>query len=309
MRVFDLHCDTLTACLGKKLELLENGRMVDLRFAGQAKDWVQCFAIFVPDRVSGEDAIQWVRDHGAYFYGQAEKHADKLRTVKTAADLTAPADGRCRGILTIEGGRAFAGQLERIDEFYALGVRMTTLTWNGENELGFGAAENKGLKPFGREAIKRMRQLGMAVDVSHLSDAGLEDVFALDDAPVVASHSNCRSVCSHRRNLTDGQIKEIVRRGGLIGLNFFTEFLNDSPEQAGPEDIHRHLEHLLELGGEKTAALGSDYDGAKIPCEFDHCEKLPALYDYLLKKNYSEALLDDVFYGNAARFFGGLLGE
>lgn len=309
MRVFDLHCDTLTACLGKKLELLDNGRMVDLRFAGQAEDWVQCFAVFVPDRVSGEDAVKWVRDHGAYFYEQAEQHADKLRTVKTAGDLAAPSDGRCRGMLTIEGGRAFAGQLERIDEFYRLGVRMTTLTWNGENELGFGAAENRGLKPFGREAVKRMRQLGMAVDVSHLSDAGLEDVFALDDGPVVASHSNCRSVCGHRRNLTDGQIREIVRRGGLIGLNFFTEFLNDNPEEAGMEDIHRHLEHLLELGGEKTAALGSDYDGAKIPAEFDHCEKLPKLYEYLLKKNYSDALLDDVFYGNAARFFGGLLGE
>ena len=308
MRIFDLHCDTLTACLGKKLELLDSGRMVDLRFAGQAEDWVQCFAVFVPDRISGEDALQWVRDHGAYFDSQAGKYPEKLRTVRTAGDLAAPADGRCRGMLTIEGGRAFAGQLEAIDEFYGLGVRMVTLTWNGENELGFGAAENKGLKPFGKEAVRRMRQLGIAIDISHLADAGVEDVFALDDGPVVASHSNCRSVCGHRRNLTDGQIREIIRRGGVIGLNFFTEFLNDAPEKAGPEDVYRHLEHLLGLGGEKAAALGSDYDGAEIPPQFDHCEKLPELYDYLLKKNYSEALLDDVFYGNAARFFAGLLG-
>ena len=110
MRIFDLHCDTLTACLGKKLELLDSGRMVDLRFAGQAEDWVQCFAIFVPDRISGEDALQWVRDHGAYFDSQAGKYPEKLRTVRTAGDLAAPADGRCRGMLTIEGGRAFAGQ-------------------------------------------------------------------------------------------------------------------------------------------------------------------------------------------------------
>ena len=306
MRLFDLHCDTLTSCRRQGLPLAGNGKMVDLEEGVRFSRWVQFFAVFVPDSLTGKEAVDFTWDHIRYFEQQAGRYPHLLRPVDTLEGLEQEGDG-CRGILSIEGGRALGGDLDLVDQFYQAGVRMITLTWNGENELGYGVSESRGLKPFGREVVRRMEEKGMAVDVSHLSDAGMEDVLETVDGPVVASHSNFRAVCGHRRNLADSHAREVIRRGGLIGLNFYRDFLSDTPSQAGLEDLRRHLDYGLSLGGSDSLALGSDFDGASMPSELDRCGKLPQVYEYLLEKNYSQELLDKIFYGNACRFFARLL--
>ena len=189
--------------------------------------------------------------------------------------------------------------------FYHLGVRMMTLTWNGENELGGGADTALGLTPFGREALKEMERLSIVADVSHASDALFYDVAEIAEKPIVASHSNARAVCPHRRNLTDRQFQILRDKGGLVGLNFCVHFLRED-SNAHFEDLLRHADHFWSLGGETTLCLGSDYDGTDVPPELDGIEKMQDLYELFLKHNYKESLVNSLFFDNASKFFATL---
>ena len=125
-------------------------------------------------------------------------------------------EGKCALILSAESGACLGGRLERVEELYEAGVRFLGLVWNGENELGSGHSnEKRGLTEFGRQVIRRMEQLSMIVDVSHLNDRGFDQVCEVGERPFIATHSNLRSVAGHMRNLTEDQFQEIVRRGGL----------------------------------------------------------------------------------------------
>ena len=195
------------------------------------------------------------------------------------------------------------GKIERLQKLYDDGVRMMTLTWNGENEIGKGSTDqNFGLKPFGIEVIKEMEQLGMVIDVSHLSDAGLDSVLRNVDCAVAASHSNLREVCGHRRNLSDEHFREIVRRGGIVGINFYKAFLNDYAENANLSDILRHIERMLMLGGENSVCMGSDYDGCDVVTEIEKMNDIPKLYN-LIKDEFGEETADKIFWKNAYDFF------
>ena len=178
-----------------------------------------------------------------------------------------------------------------------------TLTWNGPNELGCGTSKNEGLTDFGKAAIKEMERVGMLVDLSHISDAGFDDACSVATKPLIASHSNSRAVCGHIRNVTDEQFQEYVKRGGLVGLNYSKDFICDDPEKADFDWLYRHIEHFLSLGGEKVIALGSDFDGTRVPECLSSVEKNADFYEYLLKKNLSEDLVRDIFFENANRVF------
>ena len=182
---------------------------------------------------------------------------------------------------------------------------MMTLTWNGENELGGGADTALGLTPFGREALKEMERLSIVADVSHASDALFYDVAEIAEKPIVASHSNARAVCPHRRNLTDRQFQILRDKGGLVGLNFCVHFLRED-SNAHFEDLLRHADHFWSLGGETTLCLGSDYDGTDVPPELAGIEKMQDLYELFLKHNYKESLVNSLFFDNASKFFATL---
>ena len=186
---------------------------------------------------------------------------------------------------------------------YNDGVRMMTLTWNGENEIGKGSADQDfGLKPFGVEVIKEMENMGMVIDVSHLSDAGLRDVLKNVDCAVAASHSNLREICGHRRNLTDEYFKEMVRREGIVGINFYKAFLNNNEENASLSDIIKHIERMLLLGGENAVCMGSDYDGCDVVNGIRKMKDIPNLYD-LVEKEFGKELAEKIFWKNAYNFF------
>jgi len=266
--------------------------------------WCQCCAIFIPDELRGEEAIAYYELHVRSFYRQMEALSDKVLPCRCAADIErAWAAGKTAAVLTVENGSALAGRLDRVEALARDGVRMLTLTWNGENELGSGHETDHGLSEFGREAVRELERQGIVADVSHLNDRGLEDFLSVSEKPFAASHSNARAVCGHKRNLTDEQITEMVRRGCLIGLNFFQDFLRTGEEPASLDDLWRHVEHFLELGAENCLALGSDADGADLPAGLDRPAAFAGLYRYFLEKGLPQRQCEGILWKNALGFF------
>lgn len=308
MPLFDLHCDTLTRSLyppfETETETLDNPKFhLALSKVPSGTKWVQCFAVFVPDGLRGEEAAAFFGRWASSFHRQAEAHKDRLAACRTFSELQGALDaGKFAALLTVEGGAALAGRLERVRTLYDAGVRMMTLTWNGENELASGHDTRKGFTSFGREAVAEMERLGMIVDVSHLNDRGVEELLGFAGKPFAASHSNARAVCGHRRNLPDPFLREMIRRECLIGLTYAQPFLS-SDGQGGLDDLYRHVCHFLELGAERCIALGSDYDGAGIHPELDSVEKSLGIGAYLAAHGIPEKTAEDIMFGNAWRFF------
>ncbi len=304
MRLFDLHCDTLFECMTKNKDLRENDLQISLERTNKFDKWCQVFAIWIPDTLRGENAVRHFDAAADYLYEQLERHSDRFMLLQNGRDIEAE-NGKAVAIFAVEGGAAAAGTIEGVRHLYERGVKLITLTWNGSNEIadGCGVSNAKGLTPFGFQAIEEMKRLKMIIDVSHLSDAAFNDVASVSDASFIASHSNSRRVCEHPRNLTDWQFEEIRDRGGIVGINFHSSFLAKEG-RASFDDILRHIEHLLSLGGEKTVCLGSDFDGGIDPPEgLENIEKIEDLANFLLRHNYKESTVCDIFYDNAARFF------
>ena len=328
--LIDLHCDTLTALRPEDAPLLDAlrdparrrdafaaltdrvqetdtldlpGRHFSLSALPEGVRWCQCCAIFIPDGLSQEEAVAYYHLHQSNFHRQMETLTAKALPCRTAADIEAAwAQGKAAAILTVENGSALAGQLDRVATLARDGVRMVTLTWNGENEIGSGSVTGHGLSGFGREAVQALEGAGILVDVSHLNDQGFEDFLSVARKPFAASHSNARAVCGHRRNLADEQIKELAARGCLIGLNYCHAFLRDDGQPAGPEDLWRHVEHFVELGAEGVLALGSDADGADLPGWLDGPEKFAGLYQLLLERGLSQSQAEGILWRNALDF-------
>lgn len=329
--LIDLHCDTLTALSPEDAPLLEAlqdpakrdetvsafaervrntdtldlpGHHFSLSAIPKGIRWCQCCAIFLPDGLKGEDAIAYYDLHRHSFQRQMDVLSDKVRPCRTASDIEAAwAQGRAAAVLTVENGSALAGRLDRVETLARDGVRMLTLTWNGENEIGSGNVTDRGLSDFGREAVRELERQGIIIDVSHLNDRGFNDLLEVAQKPFTASHSNARAVCGHKRNLTDDQVREMVSRGCLIGLNYYNAFLREDGQPALPDDLWRHAEHFLELGAEHCLALGSDADGADLPPWLDGPEKFAGLYQFFLDRGLAPVQAEGILWRNARNFY------
>ncbi len=302
MRLFDLHCDTLTDCYRYGVSLCRNGNHVDLKRGRIYRPWCQVLAAFVPDTMRGNQAFRYAKRLIATAREQEKRYPQQLVIVtdKTALQAAVETD-RCVALLGVEGGAALNGKSENVEKLARLGVRVITLTWNGSNELGNGClAENTaGLTPFGRRAVQEMYRVGIIPDVSHLNEAGFWDVATVSSRPFMASHSLSRAVNEHPRNLTDAQFKEMLRRGGLVGISF------DAAQLGGAdfESVYNHIAHYVSLGGENAVAFGGDLDGTDIPKEWGGVTVYERLWEFLKKKGFSEAWLDRLFFKNAFDFF------
>jgi membrane dipeptidase len=203
--------------------------------------------------------------------------------------------------LTLEDGRIAASEagLRRV---WQDGVRILTLTWNQENAFGFPHRAAAGLKPWGREAIPLMNELGLIIDVSHLSDGGFWDVCRLSRRPFVASHSNARALTPHSRNLTDPMLRALGDRGGVVGVNFAPAFVDaGSPPVSTIEGVCRHAEHILRVAGEDALALGGDLDGISGVMDLNRVEKTPRLLEALARRGMSERQLEKCAWRNVWR--------
>ena len=305
MRYFDLHCDTMTECAQRDIPLRDNNLHVSLKTVEGWERYVQCYAVWLPDDLRGEPAWQRFLKVARRFSQEVQDNRDCLTQLRAPGDLDRlEREGRHGAILTVESGAALGGTLEHIQDLQRLGVRMCTLTWNGATEIGRGvtAPGSTGLTDFGRRAVKAMEQAGILVDLSHASPELFWEVAELAERPLVASHSNAKEICGHPRNLTKDQFLAIKKSGGLVGLNFYKAFLNDRPDQASMEDVLRHGDYFLSLGGEDVLAMGGDWDGADLPPDMPGLSAIPALYQLFLR-HYPESVVEKLFYGNAARVF------
>lgn len=296
-----------------------------LREAGAS---AQCFAVFLDREACEQRGVSpWRRYEQLrdFFFAVLKKNEDVVRSVRTAEELAdAERDGAVGAILTVEGGELLGGEAgdengelhgggagvqnsgcldalhARLLRMWEDGVRLLTLTWNYENCLGHPNGSKGGLKRAGYEAVACMQELGMVVDVSHLSDRGFWDVMAAAKKPVAASHSCARSLCGHQRNLTDEQLRAIGKNGGIVGLNFHAPFLKENGVSGSVEEAAYHLRHIISCAGSEAAAFGSDYDGMQGAPEWGGCEGMPRLIEAL--SSYFDAdTMEKICYRNAAR--------
>ena len=180
------------------------------------------------------------------------------------------------------------------------GVRFINPVWNNANALSGSCADDpdRGLSPKGRDFIREMGRLGVYADVSHLSDPGFWELFRMTERPIVASHSNARALCPHRRNLTDDMFRAIRDTGGVVGINLYRDFVGGASMDA----LVAHIEHFLTLDGEKTLCIGGDLDGCEaLAAGLRGVEDVPLLYRALEKRGYGQLLLEDIFWNNLRR--------
>ena len=237
-------------------------------------------------------------------YREFERLRDGEGWVQAFSPLEAE-DGKVRVMLSMEGGEILEGSVERLREFYAYGVRMIALTWNWENEIGHPAklGGREGIKPRGWEILKEMARLRVAADTSHLNEAGFWDLIDRHEQPCMASHSCCRALCDHFRNLTDEQIRALIRRGGWLGINFYPAFLSEDGK-ATVETVCDHIDHVCQLGGEKHVGLGSDFDGIETtPAGLSSPAEVPNIFDGLRRRGYSEERIADIAGQNFLEYY------
>ncbi|MFW6306229.1 MAG: dipeptidase, partial [Bacillota bacterium] len=232
------------------------------------------------------------------------KENDEIYLIKNYEDINyIMTNDKIGVILSLEGAEAiFDKSALRI--LYEIGIRMISLTWNQRNQLADGIGEsaaNGGLTILGRRIVDEMIKLNIIVDVSHLSLAGFQDIVNMD-IPFIASHSNAKEICNHRRNLDKQQILSIKNRKGLIGINFAPHFLN-SNKMANISDVIRHINYIRGLIGIDYIVLGTDFDGInKTPVGLENISKLNNLKSQLLNNNYTFLEVNKIYYKNWLRF-------
>lgn len=300
--VFDLHCDTALALIEKNSNLRSNNHHIDLARASKLPGYAQCFACFTTPMMekwgmgTAEEIFQ--RELAA-ISREIQANGDRISLAKNADQVEENLRrGMMSAVLTIEGPAGFGFDPARLEELYQNGFRITSLGWNEKNVLAGSHKTGGGLTDLGREFVREAQRLGMIIDVSHISDEAFWDIMDITQAPVIATHSNSRSVCGVSRNLTDEMFLALCKTGGVAGFNQCAPFVGAQPDLDTACD---HFIHFLELDPTgKHIALGGDLDGCdELPAGFDGVQSYPALALRLLDRGLTEAMLADIFWNNA----------
>lgn len=333
--VFDMHCDTADRLAWQLLpDDIKQTCGMDFYGPGDADDpsacrdlasshchisldkvgatpWAQCFACYVPDALSPEQATGFHEGVMSHLTHEVERNAGRVVAVASASQLRDVLENsgepHVAAVHTIENARMFAANLGLVERYAADGLLMASISWNAAGPLASGHDTHEHVSELGARAIAEMERNRVVLDVSHLNDECFDDVCRLSTRPFVASHSNSRAVCGHRRNLTDRQFAEIRERGGIVGLNYCDKFLSNEVLEGHATDVSfnevaAHIEHWLDLGGEDVVALGGDLDGATVPSLLDGADKMPA-FQGLLEHRFGSTITRKLCYANALAFF------
>lgn len=297
--VFDAHCDTISRIRYKNEGLFQNSGMVELeKTSGEFGRYCQSFALFTDIKWPGHSTYD---QQLSYFRKQMQDNSAFITHCRNREEaIRANQQGLAAAFLTVEGAELLDCDLERLKQAAADGVIAINLTWNHANAISGSCREEseRGLSDLGKEFVRQMQAADILIDVSHLSDPGFWDVAELAEKPFIASHSNARAVCDHVRNLTDEQITAIIKKQGVIGLNFYRDFIGNGVDF---DAVRLHLDHILDLGGAANVALGGDWDGCDTIDALPDIVSLANLYEYLLQQGYSENLICDIYYNNLMR--------
>lgn len=318
----DMHCDTLMAALAQKSDTAEHlqGTMADIARLRKAGAAAQFFALFLPQRNEPEwfgldkmpTAEELMQQMYRIFQSTLEVCKNDIAFAHNYEELCVSRKvGKTAVFLTMENGYPVNGNLENLKKFFDMGVRLVTLTWNDANCFGYPHSAKPdemkmGLTDFGKEAVSYMNELGILVDVSHLSDGGFYDVAKLSKharKPFVASHSNCRALSPATRNLTDEMIHILADCGGVAGINFEPSFLNEDlgDPRSRAERMCDHICHFINKGGIACVGIGTDFDGIDGQFEISDCTKMDLLFDALHRRGLSDDAIERIAYGNVAR--------
>lgn len=318
MGLIDLHCDTIwkVTDLDKKGDLWQNQCSISIPGMQEADTLLQTFACFIyTTHMEGNSIteqyesgyrhawqmIEWIKN-------QIENYKEYIAPVQSRADITNNRkQGKISAMLSLEEGGVLNGCGERVEELHREGIRMMTLLWNHENCIGYPNSREQtvmeqGLKPFGAEVVERMNDLDMIIDVSHASDGSFRDVLRHSKKPVIASHSNCRSVCNHPRNLSDDMIRALAEKGGIAGLNFYGPFLG-SPRASRIEEMIFHLKHMIKVGGSDFPAIGTDFDGfdGMDSIDIPKVEHMQRLLQAMEQSGFTTKQIEKIWWKNAWR--------
>ena len=304
--VLDLHCDTAYRLLGEKFDnvgsLRKNTLHIDLERAGALDGYAQCFACFtsplekLPANLS---VIGLFEREIATIFRETESNSDLIQLAYSAREITENLkNGKMSAILSIEGAAGFDFNAELLEDLYNIGFRITTLSWNEQNPLTGSCVTGGGLTQQGRDYVKEAQRVGMLVDVSHISDEAFWDIIEETSKPIIASHSNSRTVWNHPRNITDEMYLAICKTGGTTGINLYSDFLGNNPSI---DTVCDHILHFLEIAGtDKHISLGSDFDGIDaMPEGISGIQDYPKLADRLLALGLSETTVENIFWNNA----------
>lgn len=302
--VFDAHCDTISRCYYLHEGLRCNTGDLSLEKTERFARYCQFFALWTTKEYTDGDGCTMEEAYHTLlgcFRAQMACNSDKIIQCRTAQDVEqAHRCGKAAAFLTVEGAELLGCDPARLDQAAIDGVTAINLTWNYANALSGSSKEQseRGLSTVGRDFVRKMEDLHILVDVSHLSEAGFWDVAEIASRPFIASHSNAKSVWNHTRNLTNEQITAIIENQGVIGLNFYEGFVGGSRDL---DMVRAHLDRILELGGAGNVALGGDWDGCDLIGDLPAIDSLPRLYEHLLLHGYEETVVQNLFYNNLMR--------
>lgn len=289
--LFDCHCDTATHARERREKLRQNRMHLDLERMMRYSPAGQVFAICAVDDPA---PVKFADEAIAFFLEQIKENSDIVKLCLNFQDIAkAETEGKIAALLSIEG----AEQITDADSAYARGVRIVHLTWNHDNALcGAAMDSGSGLTTAGRRFVSRSQELGIMLDMSHISERGFWDTLEISTRPVIAGHSNAKALCDVPRNLTDEQFSALIRIGGGAGINLYPEFLGLG---RNIDAIFAHVEHFMSLGGERSVFLGCDLDGIEeTPHGINGVQDLGKIYEELLRHNYPEQLVQDIFRNN-----------
>ena len=305
--LFDAHCDTVSWCEKLGWSLRESEGHLDLKRLSAYEKAAQVFAIFHNlAKAPADGMFAEAKRQQAVFAREMARNGDLTAPCRSAAEIRqANAAGKVAALLSCEGSELLNCDPANIEWAKRVGVKSINLTWNHANLIAGShcAQPDRGLNDLGRAFVHSAQEAGILIDVSHCSDPAFWDLMQITQKPVIASHSNARAVCAHTRNLTDDMFRAIVETGGVVGLNVYVPFVAEG-ESAGIDDLVRHVEHFLSLGGEKSLGLGADLDGcSSLAGGLRGVQDMTAIWDALAQRGYPDALLRDVFYYNFLRVF------
>ncbi len=310
--ICDLHCDTFYKLYYSKKELYKNDYHVDVLKLKKSNYLLQVFAMFI-NMNKVNDIFNYVNKMIDLFYYELNKNKAYLKHILTSNDIDYCIKNNLIGcILSIEEGAVINNDLKKLDYFYNRGVRIITLTWNYPNCIGYPSnnllsnsslMSNKGLTDFGINVIKKMEELNMIIDVSHGSDKLVLDVLKYSKKPFIASHSNSRKICDHKRNLPDYILCLLKERGCLVGINFATQFINSKQKKTKVKDIVKHIKHIVNIMGVDLVCFGTDFDGIDSKLEIKNAGKMKKFYKILKKAKFKEEDIKKICYLNVYNFF------
>lgn len=310
MKIIDFHCDTIHKIYhNEKENLYENSYSVDIKKLIKGNYIGQFFALFIDQKWISKNKIDiylHLKDFYKVFIDQINVNEEYIKLARDYNDLkNNMRENKISAFFTVEEGDFLQGKLERLDEFYELGLRLITLTWNYENSIGYPNSKDrnimsKGLKPFGFEVIERMNDLGMIIDVSHLSDGGFYDCINHSKKPIIASHSNARALKNVTRNLSDEMLKHLGNKGGVVGINFAPDFLGDDGISR-IEYMINHIKHMVNIGGIESPSIGTDFDGITGQLEINNSGEMGMLISAFIKAGFNSREIEKICYGNAIR--------